>query len=261
MRFYYASLFSSLAYTAFVVIAILLLWLVWTKLFKVRLKSPFYWVLVAVTVAGPWGEELWIAYNFGQLCRKDAGVFIYKTVKVDGFYDDTTGWGPRQLAASGFRFVESRDIIYKKLMRVERADEAARDSALAWYAKQHPGEKRPEKQYVVYPVNDKEKLVVSPNGMDAWRITKLDTPTAEYRFRSRWSGDAVRVAHKIWMEDSTVWNAQTGEVLARYVRYSRGPYWFYIGLGIPGYGCDGPDGGPDTKHSSLIYKEVLKPAR
>jgi len=125
MRFYYFSIFSWMAYAAVATLVIVLLWLIWTRAFKLSLKSPLYWGLVAAILVLPWSEELWIARNFDQLCRKDAGVFVHKTVEVDGFYDDTKHWW-RQLAESQYRFVESRDPTTNKLWRVERAGEEVR---------------------------------------------------------------------------------------------------------------------------------------
>lgn len=69
-------------------------------------------------IALPIGEELWIAWKFGQAC-KHAGLSIYKKVQVDGFYDDTAHWW-RQLSESKFAFVESRDPLHQSLWRAER---------------------------------------------------------------------------------------------------------------------------------------------
>ena len=119
MRFYYFSLFSWMAYAVVVFVAVTLLWLIWTRLLKRKVGHPVYWVLVGAILVAPWAEELWIAYSFDRLCRKDAGILIKRTVEVDGFYDDTTHWW-RQLVESNYRFVESRDRIDNKLWRVER---------------------------------------------------------------------------------------------------------------------------------------------
>jgi hypothetical protein len=59
------------------------------------------------------------------LCKKDAGIFVYKTVEVEGFYDDTTHWW-RQLIESNYQFVESRDNTYGGLWRVERDGKGVR---------------------------------------------------------------------------------------------------------------------------------------
>jgi len=258
IRFYYFSLFSWIAYGVLVFIAIVLLWLVWTKLLRLKVRNPLYWVLIASIVIGPWGEELWISYKFERFCGKDTGIFIYKTVKVDGFYDDTTGWGPRQLAASGYRYVESRDILHKKLMRVERADEAARDSALAWYAKVHPDEKRPKNLYLVYPVNDKEQVVVSPDRVDAWRVTTIAHPTARYEYKT--IANHAPVAHEIERFEDIVADRQSGEVIGRFASYYRGPYWFFISLGAPTIPCEETQAAT-RKYGSLLYRVVLNPMK
>ncbi len=142
MRFYYLSLISLLLVAIFYFGALYVVRQIW----KENLKRPFTgvgaWVVVAVVLVAPWSEELWIAYNFGQLCRKDAGIFINKTVEVAGFYDDTAGWGVRQLAESGYAFMESKDVMDRSLSRVERSDDKARDQALRWYAETKSEKKR-----------------------------------------------------------------------------------------------------------------------
>ena len=89
---------------------------------------------------------------------------------------------------------------------------------------------------------------------------RIDKPTARYHFKSAWSDRALRVTHKIRREESSVLDTKTGSLIAQYVLYSRQPYWFYVGLEAP-YGCDGPEGGPNPRHSSLIYRRVLIPAK
>lgn len=257
MRFYSFSLFSWMVYGVAIFIAIVLLRLVWTKLLRLKVGNPLYWALIAAIVIAPWGEELWIAYNFGRLCRKDAGLFIYKTVKVDGFYDDISAWGPLRLARYGYRFVESRDTIHKKLMRVERADEAARDSALAWYAKQHSGEKRSEKLYIVHPINESEKVVVSPNGVDVWRVMTIEHPTARYRYvRTRYR---TRVAHKVSESEYVVLDSETKNILGRYRNYYRGPYWFSINWNATKIPCAETGTAVQQVRALLLYDLVLKP--
>ena len=79
MGFYYFSLFSWMAFGAYFAMAAGII----VTLCNKNKLSP-YWKAGLLTVAfiAPWTEELWIAYNFGQLCGKDAGKFIYKTVEV-----------------------------------------------------------------------------------------------------------------------------------------------------------------------------------
>lgn len=117
MSFYYISLFSWIVFAIYFAIAAAII-------FKVcgAYKLSRYWKAGLLTVAFivPWTEELWIAYNFGQLCRKDAGLFISKTVDVEGFYDDTTHWWRQLKENSNYQFVESRDNLYGTFWRAER---------------------------------------------------------------------------------------------------------------------------------------------
>ncbi len=90
MRFYYISIFS--------VLLLGLIYLVGTGLLTwfglwLRKKWKRAWMVMVplflLLYAGPVAEEFWIAWNFDRLCKKDAGIFVYKTVEVDGFYDAT----------------------------------------------------------------------------------------------------------------------------------------------------------------------------
>ncbi len=120
MRFYYISLFSLILLGLIYVFGTM--FLVWLGK-KLKSRWDGAWKVMAplflLLYIGPIAEELWIAWNFGQLCKKDAGIYVHQTVEVDGFYDDTTHWW-RQLAESDYQFVESRDNTFGGLYRVER---------------------------------------------------------------------------------------------------------------------------------------------
>jgi hypothetical protein len=216
MRFYYISIFSILLLGLIYLIGTGVL--TWFGLW-LRKRWKRAWMLMVplflLLYAGPVAEEFWIAWNFGELCRKDAGLFIYKTVEVDGFYDDTTHWW-RQLAESNYQFVESRDNTYGGLWRVER------------------------------------------DGKDV-RHFKIDRPTARYRYTTNIYGTPV--AHKVLRQESRVSDQTTGEIIGRYVEYGRRPAWFFVGLGETSFSCDGPNGGPNSKHNRLIYRDVLIPIK
>jgi hypothetical protein len=239
-----------MAYAVVAAIGILILSLLWTKLTKLNPSHPVFWVLVAAIIVGPWVEEFWIAYNFDRLCRKDAGVFINKVMEVTGFYDDANGWGPRQLAESKYEFMESRDVRKSRLIRVERADDAARNRALAWYSQTSPGEERPKELFIVHRISDKEEVAVSPNGVDAWRVTTIDRPTARYH-RKR-TNSHTPVSHQVKRFEDIVVDSQTGEVLGRYTDYSRGPYWFFISLDLPSIECTELQGKDPRVHSRAL---------
>ena len=216
MRFYYISIFS--------VLLLGLIYLAGTGLLTwfglwLRKKWKRAWIVMVplflLLYAGPLAEEFWIAWNFGQLCKKDAGIFIHRTVEVDGFYDDTTHWW-RQLAESEYQFVESRDNTYGGTWRVER------------------------------------------DGNEV-RHFKIERPTARYHYSSNIYGTTV--GHKITRQESRVSDGANGEIIARYVAYGRRPPWYFIALGEIPVSCDGPEGGPHSKHNRLIYREVLIPSR
>ena len=216
MSFYY---FSTLSLPLLGVVYGLLLLLFWgmARLTRGMLgRTALLGVVGVVFLVLPVAEELWIAWNFGQLCKKDAGLIVKKTVQVEGFYDDTTHWW-RQLSESGFHFVESRDNTYGGVFRVER---------------------------------DRAEL----------RHFKIDHPTARYRF---FRDSSKGIGHRLWKQESRVQDSKTGEVISEYRVYIRGAPWFYIGLDRPNMGCDGPDGGPHSKHknSFLIYRDVLIPTK
>lgn len=109
MRFYYFSFFSAAAFAIVGLIAFVAFWLYWTKVLKHKPTSKAFWPVFIALQALPWTEELWIAFNFDRYCRMDAGYLIYKTVEVDGFYDETHSWTERRMREEpGYQFVEGR---------------------------------------------------------------------------------------------------------------------------------------------------------
>jgi hypothetical protein len=260
MRFYYLSVFSLFLLAVIYLVGTgFLLWLgSWLKK-KWKHASIVMAPLFLLLYIGPIAEELWIAWNFGRLCNKDAGLSIYKTVEVDGFYDGTMHSGYENTRPGRYRFVEHPTQDRTGIERVERADEALRNQAVQWYAKTNPGKERPKDRSIYFALNEKETIVVFPNGVDAWRVTKLDHPTAKYHFFMDKGRD---IGHKLAKQESRVINNQTQETLGEYRVYIREAPWFFVGLDRPNMGCDGPEGGPHSKHknSFLIYRDVLKPA-
>ena len=257
MGFYYLSIFSLILILAIYAIGIGLFRFIWVRVLHRSFKGPIVWLVVAVILIAPWAEELWIAWNFGQAC-KEAGTFIYKKVKVDGFYDSTMRSAYENTKRGGYRFVEQATADRKGFERVERADDDARTKALDWYAERNPGKELPKGKSVIYPLTDKERIVVFPNSRDAWRVTRLDRPKARYQFRRAEYGK--RVAHKISMSEMEVTNRENGEILGRYRRYGRFPPWFWIGFDTPVFACDAPGRWPLTKGNILVFEDVLVPA-
>ncbi len=261
MRFYYISIFSVfLLGLIYLVGTGLLVWF-WSGL---RQRMRRAWVvmvpLFALLYIGLIAEELWIAWNFGRLCAKDAGIFVYKTVEVEGFYDDVMGWGVRQLSDSGYKFMESKSAIDGMRSRVEVADDQARDMAIDWYDKNHAGKKTPPDYYITYEASDGRKIIVSPDRTRAWHLFRITSPAARYHFFRDAGSDT---GHKLRKQESRVLDSKTDDLIAEYRVYIREAPWFYIGLDRPNMGCDSPDGGPHSKHknSFLIYRDVLMPIR
>ncbi len=147
MGFYYLSVFSLMLLGVVYVALALVLWGTARVTRGMAGRKALLAVIGMVFLILPIGEELWIAWNFGQAC-KEAGTFIYKKVEVDGFYDDTrsthagtpTPQAVESFEKSGYRFFEMKG--REKFVRIEKID-------------------------------------------DQWRAAALDYPTARYHYQSR----------------------------------------------------------------------------
>lgn len=254
MRFYYFSLFSTLLWVVYCVVVIPLFWLVWSKLFghKLTLRSATVSALVIATL--PWTEELWIAFRFSQLCRGDAGVFINKVVTVDGFYDDTSAGSLGLVEPGGYKFVEGRN--RSGYVRVSMGDATFTQQALSRYRETNPQKDVGELNLVRVKLDERTEAIVYPKQGKSWRVVRLEHPTARYRYEEPHSHTPV--AYQVTKIERTVVDSQSGEVLGRETKYSRGPHWFFIGLDAPRMLCPGPTDGPPVGAGS-IYSAVLRP--
>jgi len=191
MRFYYVSIFSLIFLALLYVVVLGILWFVWARILKRKFSGPVVWSIVALVLVAPWLEEFWIAYNFGKLCKKDAGIFIRKTVEVDGFYDDTHSWRADKLRRFGFRWVEGRDrtTYAKSYWRHEWNEQEVRsfkiDHPTARYHYRHVDSLKP----VLHQIKRVENAVVDVKTGEVlgryvnyyrgpnWFFIHLDTPT------------------------------------------------------------------------------------
>jgi hypothetical protein len=205
MGFYYVSVFSIVLLGVIYAGLLLLFWGIARLTRGVRGRKVLLVFVGAVFLVLPIAEELWIAWNFGQAC-KEAGTFIYKKVEVEGFYDSTMRSAYENAKPGRYKFVEHATEDRKGIERVERADDESRAGALAWYAERNPGEGLPKGKSVIYSVSDKERIVVFPNGIDAWRVTTIDRPTARYHYKIPHSHTPV--AYKIKMFEWLVEDAE-----------------------------------------------------
>jgi len=129
MTFFYPSIFSLILLSVIYTVIVLVLAGIHAYLVKRRKLAPRKALLrlapfAIVFLLAPVAEELWIAWNFNRLCSKDAGIFIYQKVEVEGFYDDTHTWRADKLLASDYRWVEGRGEVGGKseYWRHERVD-------------------------------------------------------------------------------------------------------------------------------------------
>jgi len=253
MRFYYASFFSSLLWIVFCAVAIPLFWLIWSKGFDRKFTWRSALISAVVIAMLPWAEEWWIASSFGYYCRKDAGVFVYKTVEVDGYYNGT-GAVTRIVDGPAYKFIEGpeRGGGYR---RVERATEDEKNRAIDIYVKDK-GKQPGERDWISETVGGNGKINVEMNTGLAWRFTKLDKPTARYEYRTL--QQSARNGYKIRKTEHVVKDIQTGELLGRETVYVRDAYWFFIGLDAPVMVC------PDSREKAqyprgMLYENVLIP--
>jgi hypothetical protein len=258
VRFYYLSIFSLMLLGVLYLVGTGLL--VWFGS-SLRKRWKRAWIVMVplflLLYTAPVAEEFWIAWNFGQLCRKDAGIFISKTVEVEGFYD-ATGATLDLVRPGGYRFIESHGAEGKGTIRLSFGDAELKQEAFARYEKEFPGRNAAEQDMIRVKLDERTEVLVYPKKGDSWRITKLDHPTARYYFGMDSGRD---IGHKLGKQESRVTDSQTGEAIGEYRVYIREAPWYFIGLGRPNMGCDGPEGGPHTKHenSFLIYRDILKP--
>ncbi len=254
MRFYYLSLFSVIAWAVYGVIAVTLISLLWTKLLKLKLRNPGYLVLVSAVLIAPWFEELWVAYNFEQLCRKDAGIFINKIVQVDGYYDG--GGKITRIVSAPYTFIESPDDggMYR---RVEHATDREKADALTWF-QETKGRQPGSREWFARTVAPNVEIFIETDTGHAWRITKLDKPTARYLFTTPQQSSPV--GYKIRRTERLVTDTQTQEVLARETLYARDPYWFFIALDAPVMLCKGVDERESPSVGSIRAAVLQAPA-
>lgn len=249
MGFYYISIFSLFLLGIVYAVLALIFWGIARLTRELPGRKVLLGVVGAIFLVLPVAEELWIAWNFGQAC-KQAGTLVNRRVEVDGFYDSTMRSAYENTKPGRYRFVEQATEDRKGIERVERADDGARTRALSWYADRNPGKGLPKNRSVIYPLNDKERVVVFPNGIEAWKVTRLDRPTARYHYRT--PSVHTPASHKVTVIEKVVTDSQSNELMARQLIYGRKAPWYFIGLDAPTKLC-----GDDLKE--LLYDEVLKP--
>jgi hypothetical protein len=123
MRFYYYSFFGVLLILLVYALGGALLGALWFALRRWERAWILMLPLFALLLILPWAEELLIAWNFGQLCKKDAGIFVYHKVQVDGFYDSTMRSGYENIDRVGYRFMEQPSRDKAKIEHIEKSND------------------------------------------------------------------------------------------------------------------------------------------
>jgi hypothetical protein len=221
MRFYYWSFLNWIPITIFYLIAAVVLWILWRLIKDDKNAKYLMFGLIPVMLILPCTEELWIAWKFGQLCKKDAGIAIYKTVEVDGFYDATrsthadspTPQAIEEYERSGYRYYERRFRDTGKIVHIEKV-----------------------------------------NGV--WTPTILDRPTARYRYAMTHMDTPM--GHGVEKIERVVDDRQTRDVLARETKYKRKAPWYFVGLDRPVMLCPAPGEHPLSQYGS-VFNLALKP--
>lgn len=149
-----------------VVVLLVVAWPLSRLLRKWRWRWLLIGPLVFPLLAAPWAEEVWIAWHYAQAC-KDAGVHVYRRVKVDGFYDDTGPGGYEMMERYGYSFMEDRQNVGNRIERIERVDGRLKVTNIA-----HPTA-RYHYQYAQLPT---PYVIEEPVG---WKLQKVETQVVD----------------------------------------------------------------------------------
>lgn len=256
MDFFYFSILNVVPLGIAYGLLVLLYWPIERATRGMQARKVILPIVGAVFLVLPIGEELWVAWNFGQAC-KDAGTLIHKTVQVEGFYDET-GTGSLELVRSGtYRFIESRS--NKGITRITLGDTGFMKQALTRFEQENPGKDASKQDVIRMKLEDNVEALVFPKKGDSWRIAALDRPTARYHFRMTDPMDGTPWAHKVIRSGSVVVDSETNQEIARYTNFGRRSPWFFFGQYLPGFTCDEKRRGQFSSNGELIYREVLIP--
>ena len=257
MRFYYISLFSLILLGLIYVFGtVFLVWL--RKLLKKRWNGAWKVMvpLFLLLYIGPIAEELWIAWNFGQLCKKEAGIFINKTVEVDGFYDDTGGT-IGIVRDGGYKWAEGPGRNGNGAYRLTKGDDALTLKAIARFESDNPGSTASERPSITVQMSPDVEVLVFPQKHESWRMQILDQPNARYHYVR--VADHLEVALGIKKFERAVVDTLTSEILGNSVDFSRQAPWFFIHLDKPVMFCRETENAAHKIGKPFSYRLVLTP--
>jgi hypothetical protein len=185
------------------------------------------WLLIVAVTLLPWAEELWIAASFRAACV-DANARILRTVRVDGFLEDTNRPSP-VLAKTGLltdpgtiRWFDTDGYRFKEVMLKD---------GKVWKTRR------------------------TPEGVES---TIVDQPEARYQYRA--TMEDLDMAWKVSCSERVVVDGTGGETLGSYRYCKRYPsfleaLWLqFLHQGPVDY-CPPLEGGM----RGMLYKHVLIP--
>lgn len=167
---------------------------------------PIAWAVAAPFLAAPWAEEAWIAWHFTEVC-KDAGVKVYREVKVEGYVDGSSRSSRRSVNPglwkldpgslesfdrAGYRFVENV-LDDGGVLRVERHHEGLLATVL-----NHPTG-RFRLQYAYQPESNSHE---EPVGWKLERVERqvIDSQTGEILGRDVSIKRSAPMADALWAQ-------------------------------------------------------------
>lgn len=149
-----------------------------------------------------------------KLCEKDAGLTIYKTVEVDGYYDTTSIGVGANLIDSDYQFLEfcndnpkfTRAITEPGCWRVSKVK---RESGQCY--------ERLDKRLAKYVVEPYPEFLKD----HCLAVEKIEKPTAQYSYNSDFKfWPAKNDVSEFTRSDVYIKDSQTSEILGRFVSYS-----------------------------------------
>lgn len=185
----FISPFGMIIIAIFYLIATIPMIFLWKKIRRFRYRWLLFISLILLIIVLPVSDELWISYNFYEVC-KDSGVHVKRKIEVEGYYNETGGGIDTPGVVKGFK---ETDFSF-----VER---------LIGY---NP-EAKPLKVSHVEKVNGE------------WFVTILDHPSARYHYRYEDSRVWVPIGFQLYKNEMQIIDSETGEIVSRETSFSRYP--------------------------------------
>ena len=173
----------------YLVVTFLMIFL-WKKIRHLHCRWWLFVPLILFIMVLPITDELWISYNFYEVC-KDAGVHVTRKIEVEGFYDETGS--PSSLEVN-------------KPFHQQSIDYYEESGWLFFESIAKEGK-----------VSRIEKI----NGV--WKKRIIDHPTARYHYIDADPRDWVPIGFQLYKNEMQIIDSETGEIISRETSFSRYP--------------------------------------